>query len=375
MEKGIYDPYGSFYAPYYRQVGLNVYEMPLEDRETYLELAYADVKAAFLYYLENDNQGRPILLAGFSQGADLCLRLLKDCFADPAVNDLLVACYAIGWRITQEELAAYPHLRFAEGEQDTGAIIAFNSEAEDVNDPLLVPAGIKSLCINPLNWRTDGAPADKAENLGACFTDYSGAIVTEIPQLTGAYIDETRGTLKVPDVNPEDYPPVLSLFDQGVYHLYDYQFFYRNCRRTWGNVWLRIFGVPRCIRRDQKNAGPLTWIMPAARPLHFICGDNSSRDAPPESDGNLPFHIRSWRTCKSRWLRKHPLSLQSMRLARRLWAVPSSRIHQIGWHRDEIHNADNTLIALCRPPFRGSLRLLAFSLCCTAPYVHANVSC
>ena len=234
MEKGIYDPYGSFYAPYYRQVGLNVYEMPLEDRETYLELAYADVKAAFLYYLENDNQGRPILLAGFSQGADLCLRLLKDCFADPAVNDLLVACYAIGWRITQEELAAYPHLRFAEGKQDTGVIIAFNSEAEDVNDSLLVPAGTKSLCINPLNWRTDGVPADKAENLGACFTDYSGAIVTEIPQLTGAYIDETRGTLKVPDVNPEDYPPVLSLFDQGVYHLYDYQFFYRNLQENVG---------------------------------------------------------------------------------------------------------------------------------------------
>lgn len=150
------------------------------------------------------------------------------------MNDLLVVCYAIGWRITQEELAAYPHLRFAEGEQDTGVIIAFNSEAEDVNDSLLVPAGTKSLCINPLNWRTDGAPADKAENLGACFTDYSGAIVTEIPQLTGAYIDETRGTLKVPDVNPEDYPPVLSLFDQGVYHLYDYQFFYRNLQENVG---------------------------------------------------------------------------------------------------------------------------------------------
>ena len=78
------------------------------------------------------------------------------------------------------------------------------------------------------------SPADKAENLGACFTDYSGAIVTEIPQLTGAYIDETRGTLKVPDVNPEDYPPVLSLFDQGVYHLYDYQFFYRNLQENVG---------------------------------------------------------------------------------------------------------------------------------------------
>lgn len=234
MEKGIYDPYGSFFAPYYRQVGLNVYEMPEETREPYLSLAYADVKDAFMYYLEHMNGGRPIVLAGFSQGADLCLRLLKECFAEPSVNDLLVACYAIGWRVTEEDLADYPHLRFATGENDTGVIVAFNSEAEDVTGSLLVPAGVRSLCINPLNWRTDDVPAGREENLGACFTDYNGEILTEIPQLTGAYVDQTRGTLKVPDVSPEAYPPVLSIFEPGVYHLYDYQFFYRNLQQNVG---------------------------------------------------------------------------------------------------------------------------------------------
>ena len=34
----------------------------------------------------------------------MSIRLLKDCFADDAVNDLLVACYAIGWSITEAEL-------------------------------------------------------------------------------------------------------------------------------------------------------------------------------------------------------------------------------------------------------------------------------
>ena len=106
MEKGIYDAYGTFYAPYYRQVGLNVYEMPEQEREACFAIAYEDVKAAFTYYLEHCNDGRPVILAGFSQGADMSLRLLKDCFADEAVNDLLVACYAIGWRITQEEMDA-----------------------------------------------------------------------------------------------------------------------------------------------------------------------------------------------------------------------------------------------------------------------------
>ena len=236
MEKGIYDSDARFFAPYYRQAGLNVYELPTEDREEYLALAYADIKDAFLYYLEHYNNGRPIILAGFSQGGDMSIRLLKDCFAEE-VNELLVACYAIGWSVSEEDLEQYPHLRFASGENDTGVIISFNSEAESVTDSLMIPAGTHTLAINPLNWKTDSTPAGKEENLGACFTDYSGNIITEIPQLTGAYIDPQRGALKVPDVTPEEYPPVLSIFSDGIYHLYDYQFFYRNLQE---NVEVRL---------------------------------------------------------------------------------------------------------------------------------------
>lgn len=101
MEKGIYDEECRFFAPYYRQAALNVYEMEIADREQYLEIAYEDVKTAFEYYMEHYNDGHPIVLAGFSQGADLSIRLLKDCFANEDTNKLLVACYAIGWSITQ----------------------------------------------------------------------------------------------------------------------------------------------------------------------------------------------------------------------------------------------------------------------------------
>ena len=237
MEKGIYDADSRFFAPYYRQIGLNVYDMPEADREPYLETAYADVRDAFLYYMDNYNEGRPIVLAGFSQGADMCLRLMKDLFDDEALADQLVACYAIGWRITEEDVAEYPQLKMATGESDTGVIVSFNSEAEDITDSLMIPEGTKTYAINPLNWKTDSTPADKSLNLGACFTDYSGEITSEIPELTGAYIDETRGALKVPDVSPEDYPAGLSIFTDGVYHLYDYQFFYRNLQ---DNVQTRI---------------------------------------------------------------------------------------------------------------------------------------
>lgn len=237
MEKGIYVQDCRLFAPYYRQMGLALYALSPEDREPYLEAAYQDVRDAFLYYLDHYNKGQPIILAGFSQGADMCIRLMKDCFAQEELQEQLVACYAIGWSLTQEETDQYPQLKPACSEEDTGVVITFNTEAESVSDSPMVPAGTKTLAINPLNWATDSTPAGKEENLGACFTDYSGSIVTEIPQFTGAYLDPSRGTLKVTDVDPATFPPGLSLFDSGVYHVYDYQFFYRNLQE---NVALRL---------------------------------------------------------------------------------------------------------------------------------------
>lgn len=232
MEKGIYGETCRFYAPYYRQMGLSGYLLDADETERYLEIAYADVKDAFEYYLENENEGRPIVIAGFSQGADMAIRLVEDCMADEKANDLLVACYAIGWRITEEELAQYPHMQFATGETDTGVVIAFDCEAEDVTDTIIIPEGTRTLAINPLNWQTDGTVADKSLNKGACFPEYSGDTGTEIPALTGAYIDDVRGALKVTDVTPAEYPAGLSIFPEGAYHIYDYQFFYRNLQEN-----------------------------------------------------------------------------------------------------------------------------------------------
>jgi hypothetical protein len=232
MEKGIYDDNARFFAPKYQQVGLEVYTLEEAEQDPYFDIAYGDVEAAFTYYMEHYNDGRPVILAGFSQGADLAIRLVKNCFDTQERQAQLVACYAIGWRLTQEEVDTYPQLQAAQGETDTGVVIAFNSEDPQVTDSLMIPQGTKTLAINPLNWKTDGTVAEKEENLGACFTDYTGEILQEIPQLTGAYLDDTRGALKVTDVSPETYPPGLDLFDEGVYHLYDYQFFYRNLEQN-----------------------------------------------------------------------------------------------------------------------------------------------
>ncbi len=226
MELGIYNGSLNVFAPYYRQATFPVYNLPEEEREVYLDIAYEDVKNAFLVYADTIRPSIPLVLAGFSQGADLVIRLMKDLFDEPEYQRRLVAAYAIGWKLTEDEVKEYPHLMPAQGETDTGVIVTFNSEAPEVTSSLMVGENEKTCAINPLNWKTTSELADKSLNMGACFTDYSGNVKEEISEFTGAYLDEQRGTLKVTDVDREEYSS--SMFDEGVYHLYDYQFFYRN---------------------------------------------------------------------------------------------------------------------------------------------------
>ena len=232
MERGLYEDAARLFAPYYRQAAMKVYSLDAKDREQYLELAYADVSAAFAYYLEHENQGRPIILAGFSQGADMCYRLLKEYFGSETLYSQLVAAYALGWPCTKEMVLSYPQIVPASGSDDIGVVISFDCEAPEVSDTFIYPTGQQVYSINPLNWKTDATPAVKEENLGACFTDYSGQIRREEPGLCGCYIDEGRGVVKVTDIESSDYPAAIPGLPQGAYHIYDYQFFFRNLQQN-----------------------------------------------------------------------------------------------------------------------------------------------
>ena len=232
MERGIYEESTRMYAPYYRQAAMKVYSLDREEWEPYMELAYSDVSAAFAWYLEHENEGRPIVLAGFSQGADMCYRLLEEYFGDEELYDQLVAVYAIGWPCTEELTAQYPQIRPAQGADDFGVVISFDCEAPEVTETFISPAGQRAFGINPLNWRTDETAADKSENLGACFTDYNGEIRSEQESLCGCYIDAERGAVKVTDVDPAEYAPIVPGLPYGAYHVYDYQFFFRNLQQN-----------------------------------------------------------------------------------------------------------------------------------------------
>ena len=144
----------NYYSPYYRQCSLNSFA---SDSVSYrFNIALDDARRAFAYYIDNQNNGRTFVLAGFSQGAMIARELLKE--MDESVYQRMVATYLIGIKVSEEDLAANPHMHPAQGATDTGVTICYNSmRGEDANYP--TQNGSNVLAINPVNWRTDGSVA------------------------------------------------------------------------------------------------------------------------------------------------------------------------------------------------------------------------
>ncbi len=239
QQQAIYANTARIYAPYYRQASINVYSMSDQaSKDQTFNNAYMDVSAAFKYYLEHKNNGRPLILAGFSQGADMCYRLLEEYYGGDgeravSLRENLIAVYAIGWCMTDEMISKYPQIVPAKGETDTGVVVSFECENGSVTDSIVIPAGKKAISINPLNWRTDSQKADKSLNKGSVTQDSkTGAITSCVVGKYGAYIDPNRGSLIVTGIDTSAFPPVLSVFSDGCFHLYDNFLFFVNLQEN-----------------------------------------------------------------------------------------------------------------------------------------------
>lgn len=149
-------PGNRFYAPFYRHTTIDAWVTQNEDTvENRTRLAMGDVCAAFDRFQANRDQSRPLILAGFSQGAKAVVELLKH-ISDETYSQL-AAAYVLGYKVTPEDTASCHRIRPAQGETDTGVTICYNT-VKDVNCAKPI---ISATCfaINPVNWRTDATPA------------------------------------------------------------------------------------------------------------------------------------------------------------------------------------------------------------------------
>lgn len=164
------------YAPRYRQANLTAFTHPTEDGQRAIGLAGDDVIAAFRGYLARAG-GRPFIVAGHSQGAVHAFRVLRDVVVREGLQDRLVAAYLIGGPLTEAGVAELG-LPVCESAAQTGCVVAFNARSADYRGGLdfveWPPAPPRTptrprVCVNPLTWRRDEAPAEPALHRGAVF--------------------------------------------------------------------------------------------------------------------------------------------------------------------------------------------------------------
>jgi len=229
---------GQVWAPRYRQATFGAFVTSAPDAQRALDLAYHDIEAAWADFVGEVEPGRPIILAGHSQGALHLARLLRDHVAnDPRVRRRIVAAYVVGWPVSEATDLPRMGLPQCTAAAQTGCILSWASFAEPADPELIEEAfdattgfdgrprrGTQIVCTNPLTGTADAA-APASANAGTLFpaADLSNATLepARVPARCAG-----RGYLLIGE-GPAVGPYVLP---GNNYHVYDYSLFWANVR-------------------------------------------------------------------------------------------------------------------------------------------------
>ncbi|WP_320176064.1 DUF3089 domain-containing protein [Maridesulfovibrio sp.] len=215
----------NIFAPRYRQMNIEVLQMDDQHLQEYLKTPVDDIKAAFKYYLNNLNNGRPFILASHSQGSFVLQTLLRN---NPELlnKNKLVAAYMPGWTFTDQDLLDIG-LKLSEKPDQTGCLITWNTIGPGGKSPT-VKQGAR--CVNPLSWRTAAEEFPASMNIQARIFLSPGKKLL-IKNFTAARINED-GALEIPTPGPSVLSQLNMSLGNEVYHRYDYDFFFYNVQEN-----------------------------------------------------------------------------------------------------------------------------------------------
>ncbi|MCH5265577.1 MAG: DUF3089 domain-containing protein [Lachnospiraceae bacterium] len=234
------------FAPYYRQGNLAVLAgMAAEELiENLHQEGRTDVFGALDYYFEHYNGGRPFILASHSQGSSMTIIVLEEYMREhPEYYERMIAAYVLGFSVTQDDLEENPHLKFAEGADDTGVIISWNTEGPENKGSESLLLRPNTIAINPINWKRDDTYASREENMGSRTMNMeTGEYSITKPGIADARLDTERGTV-ICTTLPEAYVTTEALngienpFGPASLHGMDYDAYYFNLQ---ANVKTRV---------------------------------------------------------------------------------------------------------------------------------------
>ena len=217
----------NLYSPNYRQAHFRVFEEKYwkNGGEDAFEIAYSDIKRSFEVFLKEFNKGKPIIIAGHSQGAGHAKRLLKDFFDGKELSDKLIAAYLVGTKITEDD---FFDLELMNKPDQTGGYVTWNTY-KVLKDEKKYDLTIDRLWLsdaqvtNPITW-TDYVSKDYNDHKGFLWLNqkvFPNAVVIES-------IDEAVN-IKTPKMG---FPKSLIVSFLKDYHKGDINIFWEDIRQN-----------------------------------------------------------------------------------------------------------------------------------------------
>jgi hypothetical protein len=208
------------YAPRYRQAHIGMYqETDTSIRNEKFNIAYNDVKSAFMFYMGNLNKGKPFIIASHSQGTTHTKRLIKELIDETPLKEKLIAAYLIGMPVLKKEFSNIP---LCKDSTSTNCFVSWRTFRKDYEDTWANRRDTLIAVVNPVTWQTTDEIASKSQHKGAVLYNmkkvYSGIHDTQA-EGSGLWISKPKF-------------PGSFLYTSKNYHIGDINLFYIDIREN-----------------------------------------------------------------------------------------------------------------------------------------------
>jgi hypothetical protein len=224
-QASVFNGAGKIYAPRYRQAHYSVFLTAdsVAARKA-LDLAYADVRKAFAWYLAHWNSGRPFVIASHSQGTIHAIRLLQEEVDGKPLQKQLVAAYLIGRPVTR---TTFRHIPPIEQPGQPGTFASWCTFSKEYHPQAgFFREGPEVISTNPLLWNSSETYAPRSLHKGGV-----GRHLKYYPAVTDA--ENHQGILWI----SKPHIPGAFLLRLKNWHVADINMFYGNLRE---NVALQV---------------------------------------------------------------------------------------------------------------------------------------
>ncbi|HEX2606691.1 MAG TPA: DUF3089 domain-containing protein [Flavisolibacter sp.] len=216
-QASVFNQHARLFAPRYRQANFQAFFTDDPQALAAFDTAYTDVRNAFLEYLHHYNNGRPIIIAGHSQGAKMCEYLLKEFVDGKALHQQLVATYIIGWPVPDTFFKTIP---VCQSPDQTGCFCSWRTLREGYLTDYMKKETFTAPVTNPLSWTTSTTPVPRSANKGSVLRNFSKIV----PHTTNGRIQGNVLWVDRPKF------PGSMFYRAKNYHIADINLFYINLR-------------------------------------------------------------------------------------------------------------------------------------------------